>query len=152
VPAVRNSASSLGALFEVVSFDLKNPPKAERKTETSKKKDGKSKAPVVELEAVSTSKGKDGEPKTPVVELEVVPAKAVSEGSESSRIDKRRKEKKAPPAEGASSSSKVAGSSSKKGGKLPAEDDGEPLPSMIDLRVGHIIDGMYHFSNFVSVS
>jgi aminoacyl tRNA synthase complex-interacting multifunctional protein 1 len=133
VPAVRNSASSLGASFEAVSFDLENPPKAERKTETSKKRDGKPKAPVVEVEAVS--------------------AKAVSEGSESSRkIDKRQKEKKFPPAEAASSSSKVAGSSSKKGGKLPAEDDGEPLPSMIDLRVGHIVDGMSRFSGFISVS
>ena len=131
VPAVRNSASSLGASFETVSFDLENAPKAERKTETSKTKDGKPKAPVVEP---------------------AVSAKAVSEGSESSRIDKRQKEKKDPPAEGASSSSKVAGSSSKKGGKLPAEDDGQPLPSMIDLRVGHIVDGMSHFSDFISVS
>lgn len=110
-----------------MSFDFESAPKAER-TETSKKKGGK--------------------PKTPAVEPETLTAKAVVEASEPSHSDKHQKEKKGS-TEGISTSIKTAGSS-RKGGKSPADEDGEPVPSMIDLRVGHVVDGMCHFCEFIS--
>ena len=51
---------------------------------------------------------------------------------------KEKKEKKEGAAEAGEGKKKAAG-----GGKAaPAEDAGEPVPSMIDLRVGHIVDSM----------
>lgn len=38
----------------------------------------------------------------------------------------------------------------KKQGKVATEDDGEPVPSMIDLRVGRVVDGMLFFGSALS--
>ena len=51
---------------------------------------------------------------------------------EKGKKEQKGKEKPAPAEGGA----KKAGG---KGGAAPAEDAGEPVPSMIDLRVGHIV-------------
>lgn len=95
-------------------FDLGNAPKAERKAEPPKKKEKKGdKAADAPAEAAKS---------TP----------AAAEGKTEGKPAKEKKEKK-----------KDAGDA-KKGGKAaaaPAEDAGEPVPSMIDLRVGHIVDG-----------
>lgn len=50
--------------------------------------------------------------------------------------------KKEKPIKGEGKKEKGTGEA-KKGGATAAGDSGEPLPSMIDLRVGRIIEGMY---------
>lgn len=96
-----------------MTFDLDNAPKAERKAEPAKKKEKKGdKAADAPAEAAKE-------------------APAAAEGKTEGKPAKEKKEKK-----------KDAGDA-KKGGKAtaaPAEDAGEPVPSMIDLRVGHIVD------------
>ena len=113
-------------------FDLESAPKLERKADPPKeKKKAKpaeasgSAAPPAE-EKKSKKEKKD---KAPAAAEE--PAK-VAEAAPASKAPKKEKKEKKPADEG----------SSKKGGnaKPAAEDAGEPVPSMIDLRVGHIVD------------
>jgi aminoacyl tRNA synthase complex-interacting multifunctional protein 1 len=104
-----------------VKFDLNNAPAVERKSEPPKKKEKKDKpVEAVNEKAVSSVKDKaaqlvDGKPQ---------------------KNEKKEKKEAAPKGEEAGK---------KKGAAAPkpaaAEDAGEPVPSMIDLRVGHIIDG-----------
>ncbi len=97
-----------------MSFDLSHAPKLERTAEPPKKK--KEKAPAAAPTAEATASTPSSEPKT------------------------QKKEKK----KDAATPTQDAGK--KKGGKAvaaPAADEGEPVPSMIDLRVGHIIDGEF---------
>ncbi|KAF9534470.1 hypothetical protein CPB83DRAFT_756528 [Crepidotus variabilis] len=115
-PIVRQEADSLGDSFKLVLLDLENAPKSERKVEPSKKKEKASKATEASSSRVPTD----------------APAPQLDKG-------KRKEKKAATNAEGSKEDSK-------KGGKATAsaEDDSEPLPSMIDLRVGHIIDISKH--------
>ena len=70
------------------------------------------------------------------------------EGKAQKKDKKEKKEKKEGAAEAGEGKKKVAG-----GGKAaPAEDAGEPVPSMIDLRVGHIVDGMCSAFYFITPS
>lgn len=99
-------------------------PKLERKADPPKKKEKASKA------APGAAAGK--EPKQPKASAsDATPAAdAVPK--------KEKKEKKEAKDKGANAD---AGAAKKAGGKnTPAEDAGEPVPSMIDLRVGHIVD------------
>ena len=122
LPTVRSSADALAPSFSIVQFDLENAPKAERKAEPSKKRDKK---PAEEAKKSATP-----EPSAPVSAAPPPAGKAPK---------KEKKEKKKEDAEDAGK--KKANS----GGKVaPAADEGEPVPSMIDLRVGHIVDGLLH--------
>jgi len=56
----------------------------------------------------------------------------------SDKKTQKEKGKKKEKADAVPSSNAVA---TKKQGSTPADDDGEPVPSMIDLRVGRIVDG-----------
>ncbi|KZV70199.1 nucleic acid-binding protein [Peniophora sp. CONT] len=123
-PSVRKSAEALAPAFANVTFDFTNAPPAVRKAPEVKKKEKKP-AAVVEGAAAAAPAAKE--------------AKEVKKGEASKeKAPKEKKEKTAP----------VEGKQKKeKGGKAPAapaEDAGEPIPSMIDLRVGHIIDVKKH--------
>lgn len=105
-------------------------PKLDRKADPPKKKEKAAKA--APPEAVESKEKSVKQPKQP---KEAV----AKEGGEA---QKKEKKEKAPKEKGtagdAASGKKAAG-----GGKnAPAEDAGEPVPSMIDLRVGHIVDSM----------
>ena len=120
LPVVQSSAVILGDFFKPVPLDLDNVPKSERKFDSLKKKEKPAKETAVARE-----------PET----------KAMLESSDPTSAPGERKQKKGKEVttQTASSSSTIAGNT-KKGGKTPAEDEGEPLPYMIDLRVGHIVD------------
>lgn len=117
-PSVRQSAESLAPAFSLVEFDVENAPKAERKAEPPKKKEKKLEQVAEAVSSAATS-----------VKDKVVAALT------DAKPTREKKDKK-----------KDAGAAdAKKAAKTPAvaEDAGEPVPSWIDLRVGHIVDGKY---------
>ena len=128
-PPIRASAESFGDSFKLLAFDLENAPKMERKTEPPKKKERASK------ETVSAS----------AQDSAIESTKEASNSSTSFSIEgkepkKDRKDKhKAVATEPVNSK----GSSNKKGNPAKPLADDEPVPSMIDLRVGHIVDGEF---------
>jgi aminoacyl tRNA synthase complex-interacting multifunctional protein 1 len=100
-------------------------PKLERKADPPKKKEKAPKAVVEGESAAATTSSK----------------KAVeAQGGAAQKKEKKEKKEKAQPVEGAPG--KKAGGGGGKGGAA-AEDAGEPVPSMIDLRVGHIVDSTF---------
>ena len=101
--------------FALVSLDLDNSPKIERKAEPAQAKDKASKKspPEQERERPAAASPKDVAP----------------EGKE-----KKKKEKKQP-AEKNETAAKAPT-------KAAADDSGPPVPSMIDLRVGKIVEGV----------
>lgn len=117
-PSVRQSAEALAPAFSLVEFDIENAPKAERKAEPPKKKENKVQQ-VAEAVASAATVVKDK------IATTVTDAKPVKE--------KKEKKKDTGAADG------------KKAAKAPAvaEDAGEPVPSMIDLRVGRIVDSKF---------
>ncbi|RPD77832.1 nucleic acid-binding protein [Lentinus tigrinus ALCF2SS1-7] len=133
-PSVRKAAESLAPAFSVVAFDLENAPHQERKAEPPKKKEKASaakadgdkaaaapapkaeKAAKADKAAAKQQKGEEGE-------------KAAESAGKEGKAQKKEKKAKEP----------------KAAEKKPAaEDAGEPVPSMIDLRVGHIVDIKKH--------
>ncbi|KZS90444.1 nucleic acid-binding protein [Sistotremastrum niveocremeum HHB9708] len=126
-PGFPTSSSS----FSPVTFDIENAPKGERKTEVKVKKEKAPKAPAPEASVPK----KDA---TPAVSTEAAEVPAQSEGKA-----KKEKKPKEPKAAGAAPASKDKAG---KGAAVPAssDDSGAPIPSMIDLRVGHIVDVKKH--------
>lgn len=109
--------------FSLVSFDLDNMPRLERKADPPKKKEKTS------VPAPAERKPKQAEATTSVA--------GPAAGAAAPKKDK--KEKK----EAKDKGSKADGAVAKKaGGKSASADEeaGEPVPSMIDLRVGHIVE------------
>ncbi|KAF9013419.1 hypothetical protein BDQ17DRAFT_1232028 [Cyathus striatus] len=120
-PSVKESA---GSRFSPVVFDLENAPAIERKAEPVKVKE---KRP------------------SQIPAQEIVPppnAEAATARTEGAPLNTQKKEKK----ENKKKGGDVEGSKKSGGGKVApaAEDAGEPIPSMIDLRVGHIVDVIKH--------
>ncbi|KAJ7505334.1 hypothetical protein B0H11DRAFT_2339684 [Mycena galericulata] len=115
--SVRTAADALAPAFGRVAFDFTDAPRVERKVEAPKKKEKAAKA--------GTSKVAETSPAS------VVPVEG--------KAQKKEKKEKKPPAEEAGGKKKGAAPA-----KAAAADDGEPVPSMIDLRVGHIVDIMKH--------
>ncbi|KAI0320201.1 nucleic acid-binding protein [Amylostereum chailletii] len=126
-PSVRKSAESLSPSFAIVSLDLTNAPPVERKAPEPKKKD-------------KTAKPADAAPAPTLASAAKSSKVEAKEGGELKTQKKEKKDKKAS-ADGGEGKKKTAS-----GGKVaaPAEDAGEPTPSMIDLRVGHIVDVKKH--------
>lgn len=125
-PAIRASAEKLSPAFSLVTFDLDNAPAQERKAEPPKKKEKKSVAEAVK-EKVSEVK-------------DAVKEKAIA-ASDKATPKKEKKEKK--PTAGANEErGKKKGESPPK--QAAAEDAGEPQPSMIDLRIGKIVEISKH--------
>jgi len=124
-PSVRKTADSLAPAFSFVLFDLDNAPKPERKAEPPKKKEKKTENSADTPVTAAKDKGK-------------AIANAV-EGKNDAAAHKEKKEKKKDA--GAADGKKAAGSGK---AAASADDAGEPAPSMIDLRVGHIVDVKKH--------
>lgn len=128
LPSVQAAAQTLSPAFSTVHFDFESAPKIERKQEPPKKKE-------------KTPKTAD-QPETGGKTALAAKLKE-STGEPPKEKEKKEKKKDATVEDGGKKNKGGAG-----GGKAPAEDTGEPVPSMIDLRVGHIIDGM-EFSDFL---
>ncbi|CAK5270297.1 unnamed protein product [Mycena citricolor] len=127
---VREAADAFSPAFAAVAFDFTKAPVVERTAEAPKKKEKKAPAAAQEP-AASTSAAP--------------PAVSGASGAETAAPAKEKKEKKE------KEKKKDAGpdAGGKKKGAAPskavaAEEAGEPVPSMIDLRVGHIVDIMKH--------
>ncbi|CAA7261397.1 unnamed protein product [Cyclocybe aegerita] len=125
-PTVRASADTLGDEFSLLPFDIDNAPKAERNAEPPKKKEKAPKAPAPEKETPAQTPGT------------ATPAEVSSSSAPTDKLQKKDKKEKKKETQPEASGSK------KSGGKAQASDDGEPVPSMIDLRVGHIVDVIKH--------
>ena len=114
-----------------MSFDLENAPKTERKTEAQKKKEKapKETALASTQDSVVESTKEALNSSTP----------GLGEGEKGGQRKNIKDKQKAAAAEPGNSK----GSTSKKGNvaKPLVADEGDPVPSMIDLRVGHIVDG-----------
>ncbi|KAF8443048.1 hypothetical protein L210DRAFT_3445800 [Boletus edulis BED1] len=127
LPSVRAAAQALSPAFSTVPFDFESAPKMERKQEPPKKKE---KAPKA---VDQTAAGEKSE----------VAAKSKENASRPPKEKKEKKEKEkkkdATPQDGGKKGKGDAG-----GGTASAEDTGEPVPSMIDLRVGRILDVKKH--------
>ncbi|KAI0335930.1 nucleic acid-binding protein [Cubamyces sp. BRFM 1775] len=127
-PSVRKAAEPLAPAFSVVQFDLENAPHQERKAEPPKKKEKTKAAPAApEGEAPAAAvKADKAEKKAKKAEEG---DKAAEQGQKEGKAQKKEKKAKEPkPQED----------------KKKAEDAGEPVPSMIDLRVGRIVDIKKH--------
>jgi aminoacyl tRNA synthase complex-interacting multifunctional protein 1 len=125
---VRKVAETLSPNFSLVSFDLKNAPKIDRNAQPAKKKEKSTN----QAEVTAEPSDKQGEP-TPT------PAPSASKTDLSETKDKKRGKKDKAKQHGAENNE---GGTSGKNAKVAAVDDsGDPVPSMIDLRVGHIVDG-----------
>jgi len=128
-PSVQAAAQASSPAFATVSFDLESAPKIERKQEPPKKKEKAPKPaeqPAVEDKAPAAASSNAGADQPP-------------------KEKKEKKEKKKDVASAAEEGGKKKGGAAVAGGKAPAaEDAGEPAPSMIDMRVGHIIDVKKH--------
>ncbi|KAF9077667.1 hypothetical protein BDP27DRAFT_1311444 [Rhodocollybia butyracea] len=129
IPAVRKTADTFSS-FSVINFDLVNAPKVDRTPEPPKKKE----KPAEPAPSDSAA--------TPAAE----PAAATKGAAdEEGKVQKKeKKEKKEKPATDAAKDGKKEGKKAGGGKAAPAADEGEPVPSMIDLRVGHIIDVQKH--------
>lgn len=111
--------------FHLISIDIENAPKPTRSSEVSKKKEKVAKAEVVatpvKYEDATTPTG-------PAATKEI-------------RKEKDKKESKQKKSEAAGTVD--IGKSTIKRGDTPVTNESTvPVPSMIDLRVGHIIDGI----------
>nr|GAT60310.1 predicted protein [Mycena chlorophos] len=125
---VRIAADALS--FAQVTFELADAPRVERKVEPPKKKEKK----------VATAVNASAPPaeSTPPPAVESAPAPAAEAKP---KKEKKEKKEKAPPVGEDAGGKKKGGAPAK---AAAAEDSGEPVPSMIDLRVGHIVDIMKH--------
>ncbi|KAK0187981.1 hypothetical protein F5146DRAFT_1141439 [Armillaria mellea] len=118
---VRKAADPL-SIFPLVPFDFTQAPRIDRTAEPSKKKQ----------KASTPTQAEEPSPAAEKLSKEASPA---AEGKPQQK--KEKKEKKKDVATQDSGKKKAAG-------KAPTADEGEPVPSMIDLRVGHIIDVKKH--------
>ena len=112
-----------------MTFDLDNAPARERKAEPPKKKEKK---PVAEVVKEKVSEVKDAVKEKAVAALD----KAAP------RREKKGKDDKKPAAGANEEKGKKKGESPPK--QAAAEEAGEPQPSMIDLRVGKIVEISKH--------
>lgn len=130
---VRTAADALSGEFALVELDIENAPIPERQVAAPKKKEKKEKVSDDAPASASTSVAP-----APAAEAPVDAAKEPQQQQQK----KEKKEKKPKEASADAGSSKKAAGGGGKAAKAPAADEGEPVPSMIDLRVGHIVDSM----------
>ncbi|KAI0670815.1 hypothetical protein C8Q78DRAFT_1032135 [Trametes maxima] len=139
-PSVRKAAEPLAPAFSVVQFDLENAPHQERKAEPPKEKKKAKAAPAAEAEAPAPKidKGDKASAKADKKAKKTADSeKAIEQsakGEKEGKAQKKEKKAKEPKA--------VEGGDKKKG--AAPEEAGEPAPSMVDLRVGHIVDIKKH--------
>ncbi|KAI0354934.1 nucleic acid-binding protein [Trametes cingulata] len=130
-PSVRKAAEPLAPAFAIVPLDLENAPHQERTAEPPKK--AKAAAPADNAAAKADKKAKKAEEQGDNAAQQ--PAEKAEKGEKEGKAQKKEKKAKEPKAAN-------EGGDKKKGGA--AEEAGEPVPSMIDLRVGHIVDIKKH--------
>jgi aminoacyl tRNA synthase complex-interacting multifunctional protein 1 len=113
---VRKSAEALAPAFDIVPLDFSTAPRIERKALDTKKK--------------------EKPPKSTENSTSLAPAAKKAEGLESKPVKKKEKKD-------AASGKDEKKKATEKPKAIPAatEDAGSPIPSMIDLRVGHIVEG-----------
>ncbi|KAF8827661.1 hypothetical protein HHX47_DHR4000199 [Lentinula edodes] len=130
IPPVRKAADA-SSNYTLVSFDLVHTPKIDHTPEPPKKKEKKDKAAPVD----------SASPPAPAAAATSTVEAPIDEG----KIQKKeKKEKKEKPAVDAAKEGKKESKKGGGGGKAAPADEGEPVPSMIDLRVGHILDVQKH--------
>ncbi|PVF97182.1 nucleic acid-binding protein [Serendipita vermifera] len=134
---------SSSAAPTIVNFDIDNAPKQERKAEApvKKKKDKKEEtADAPQDQSASTSK-KQKAAAVPQQETTAADESATPSGSK-----KKEKAKKEPAATNAAAGTSKKGEAGKPAASSAGggDDSGDPIPSMIDLRVGHIVDIKVH--------
>ncbi|CDO71440.1 hypothetical protein BN946_scf184909.g34 [Trametes cinnabarina] len=133
-PSVRKTAESLAPAFSVVQLDLENAPHQERKADAPKKKEKSKAAPDAEKEAPepkankAAAKADKKAKKADTTEAAAPKAEKVEKEGKTQKTEKKEKKAKEP---------KAAQNADK-------AEDGEPVPSMIDLRVGRIVDVKKH--------
>ncbi|KZT60601.1 nucleic acid-binding protein [Calocera cornea HHB12733] len=134
-PVQAAAAGSLGP----VQFDLDNMPKLERAAPPVKEKKPKAAAAPEQAPAAAAVAAAPVAPTPAAAKEAVKPAEGEEKGFRTEKKEKKKKE----PKEGAAGGS---GEGKGKGGKAPpaAAEESEPAPSMIDLRVGHIISVERH--------
>ncbi|KAG2155824.1 uncharacterized protein EDB93DRAFT_1239003 [Suillus bovinus] len=120
-PSVLTAANALSPAFSSVSFDFASAPPIERKADAPKKKE-KAAAVAEQVEPTVVAESKDD--KSP----ENKPKEKKEKKKDAAAADNGGKKKEKAPV----------------GGKVAADDAGEPMPSMIDMRIGHIIDVKKH--------
>ncbi|KAI0250811.1 nucleic acid-binding protein [Lactifluus subvellereus] len=126
-PAVRKSAEALAPAFDLVPLDFSAAPPIERKALEAKKKEKPAKPVVNNATPPSTQRAAaDSAAAKKAESPEVKPSKKKVTAAEKDGKKKATDSGKATPA------------------GTGAEDAGPPIPSMIDLRVGHIIDVKRH--------
>jgi aminoacyl tRNA synthase complex-interacting multifunctional protein 1 len=113
---VRKSAEALAPAFNFVPLDFSTAPRIERK-------------------ALDTRK-KEKPPKSTENSASPAPAASKAEGSETKPVKKKEKQGAV-----AGKDEKKKAAEKTKATPAVAEDAGSPIPSMIDLRVGHIVEG-----------
>jgi aminoacyl tRNA synthase complex-interacting multifunctional protein 1 len=121
---VRKSADALAPAFDLVPLDFSNVPPVERKALETKKKEKPAKTTENSTSATPTRTAADSA------------AANKAEGSEAKQVKKKEKQDAAAEKDG-----KKKGANSAKATSTLAEDAASPIPSMIDLRVGHIVEG-----------
>ncbi|KAI0304418.1 nucleic acid-binding protein [Multifurca ochricompacta] len=126
-PSVRKSAEALAPAFDVIPLDFSAAPPVERKALETKKKEKPAKPAEDGATPISTQKTANS---------------IVVKNSESSEVKPSRKKEKQDSAAEKDGKKKVADSG--KAISTGTEDAASPIPSMIDLRVGHIIEVKKH--------
>ncbi len=125
-PSVRKSAEALAPAFDLVRLNFSTAPPIERKALEAKKKEKPSKP--AEKDAAPTSA-------PAAIDSAVVKKAGGSEG----KTPKTKEKKQGAAAEKDGKKKTIADNG--KATSAGSEDAGPPIPSMIDLRVGHIIEG-----------
>jgi aminoacyl tRNA synthase complex-interacting multifunctional protein 1 len=113
---VRKSAEALAPVFNFVPLDFSTAPRIERKALDTKKK--------------------EKPPKSTENSASPAPAANKTDGSETKPIKKKGKQDAV-----AGKEEKKKAAEKPKATPPTTEDAGSPIPSMIDLRVGHIVEG-----------
>jgi aminoacyl tRNA synthase complex-interacting multifunctional protein 1 len=141
---------------DVIDFNLDAAPKPERKAPPAKEKKPKAEGAVAEEKGKGAGKDKKKGKDAAAGPAPVDPPAATTPGDASfaevaapGSGKKEGKKEKAAKEMGDGKKDKAAGES-KKGGApaAAAADSGEPLPSMIDLRVGKIVQGMHCYFSY----
>jgi aminoacyl tRNA synthase complex-interacting multifunctional protein 1 len=123
---VRKSAEALAPAFNLVLLDFSNTPPVERKAIETKKKEKPAKP------AENSASAPAGPPRNAVDSATANKA----EGSEAKPVKKKGKQEAIAEKDGNKKMTSNVNAT-----PTITEDAGSPSPSMIDLRVGHIIDG-----------
>ncbi|KAG8714071.1 G4 quadruplex nucleic acid binding protein [Ceratobasidium sp. 395] len=146
LPALR--ASSVAP--DLIEFNLDAAPKPERKAPPAKEKKPKAEGGAAATEPKEKGAGKKDKKTKDAGPAPVDPPAATAPGDASfaevaapgpTPAKGGGKKEKAAKEKGDGKKEKAAGDSKKGGAPAAAADSGEPLPSMIDLRVGKIIEG-----------